>query len=119
MAPSDVWLDKWTICYIQGSLPADTPAHESTRAARRANVFSWHTGKLYREVPDRVPKQVPAPAERGGLIKFMHGNHGHFKFGVKRTTALLHPFAGGQVWVEMLSRLRNEFRMARQSHKLS
>ena len=90
MASSDVWLDNSTIRHIQGSLPADTPAHESMRAARRAKVYTWHAGKLYRDMPDGMRKQVPAPAERESLIKTMHENHGHF--GVKRTTALLHPF---------------------------
>jgi len=94
-SPADVWVDMPVMHYIiQGSVPEDMPAHEKQRIQRRARVYKYEAGVLYRAVTQddgRTDfKVVPHPDKRTDLVKQAHEQHGHF--GVKRTTALLLPY---------------------------
>jgi hypothetical protein len=87
--PSDVWKDPPVLECMKGSLEMGLLAHETRRVIRRAKAFVYKDEKLYRVFEGGICKEVPAPHKREEIVKQTHEQHGHF--GVRRTTALLHP----------------------------
>lgn len=85
---TDIWHDPPALHLLQHrTYPDGLPKTERSRIWKRAQLYEWRSGKLWRLFRGGPAKEVPAPHLRQQLVHDTHDQFGHF--GVKRTASLV------------------------------
>ncbi|KIY96367.1 hypothetical protein MNEG_11595 [Monoraphidium neglectum] len=84
----DIWEDEAALQYLRSrQVPEGATDAERRRLQRRAQKYTWQSGRLYRRMADGSVRVVPTPDQRAVLVQQTHEGLGHL--GTKRTAALV------------------------------